>query len=79
MLYARTKHDLDYVNRIVQKKADEEKEKERQKMFAMPTDDDQAGGNSKWTEEIKKPKIFADDVFKDNIKMMIKQSKALQK
>lgn len=75
----RTKNDLDFVNMIIKKKQDEDKEAERKKLYALvDADDEGPPDQSANFQAIKKPKIFADEQFKQNIALMMLQAKEIQ-
>lgn len=75
----RTKHDLEFVNMIIKKKQDEDKEAERKKLYALADPETESTPDPAANfQAIKKPKIFADEQFKQNIAQMMQQAKDIQ-
>ena len=64
----RAKNDFKFVNQIIKKKQDQDKEAERKKLYALsdPETEPAADASANF-QAIKKPKIFADEQFKQNI------------
>ena len=75
----RAKHDLQFVNQIIKKKQDQDKEAERKRLYALSDPETEPAADSSANfQAIKKPKIFADEQFRKNISQMMRQAKEIQ-
>ena len=64
---------------IIKKKEDEDKEAERKKLYALADPETEAPPDPTANyQAIKKPQLFADERFKENIAQMMQQAKDIE-